>query len=84
MFIVQECKPRPEVEPGDLVVIKGTPYFVITRPMIALLDATNCNALANGTFNSLEDLNLSLANFDDVKIYSKENYHFKVERRRSK
>lgn len=82
MYIVRHAEPRNKLKGGDLVVIDNRPYFVIEYPIVALLDATNCNALADGKYDSIEELNECIYNqFENLEIFSKEEYHFKLERR---
>lgn len=82
MHIVQEITPRPKLKGGDLVVINDTPYFVIEYPVVALLNATHCNAFANGDYKSLIELTDYVYNkYKDIQVFSKEDYHFKLERR---
>ena len=81
MYIVQVTEPKKKVSGGDLVVVKEKPYFVVEHPSVALLDAINCsNYLA--IYDSLDQLNKILdSRADEVEIFSKEEYHFKLERR---
>lgn len=82
MYIVHEITPRPKLKGGDLVVINERPYFVVEYPVVALLDATHCNAIEDRKYESLEKLNTCVyAKYKDIQVFSKEDWHFKLERR---